>query len=126
MDFTDLEKLETHLAEDEHVMEYEINEYFPPKLPLGLQHLIDCRIQLLLKQKTTILPGEMKTVQTTCTVAPHSGWILSIKSNPNLDLCTKEMFVHPCNEPVAIKLTNTTSYPKLLPKGICIGYLLLN
>ena len=122
MDIHELERLESHFEG------YEINENFPPKLPLQFQHLMDCRLQLILKHNEIILPGDTKIMETTCTVAPHSGWILSTKPNPSLDLALHEQYIRPCSEStrVTVTITNTTTVTKNLPSGLCIAYLILN
>ena len=121
MDIYDLEKLETEFDC------IEINESFPPKLPLKFQHMFDCRLQLILKYNETIHPGDTKIMETTCTVAPHSGWIISTKPNPSLDLALHEQYIRPCSDTsrVTVTLTNTTTATKNLPSGLCIAYLLL-
>ena len=82
----------------------------------------------MLKHNETILPGDTKIMQTMCTVAPHSGWILSTKGNPSIDLTLHEQYIRPSSDitRVTVTITNTTTATKNLPSGFCIGYLLLN
>ena len=55
---------------DEHNLQedYEINSTFPPKAPYHLRHLIEFRLQLLLKESLSISPGETKLVPTACNI----------------------------------------------------------
>ena len=82
----------------------------------------------MLKHNETLLPGDTKTLETTCTVAPHSGWIIATKPNPSLELTLHEEYIRPSYEYIHVKVTvtNTTVTQKILPSGICIGYLILN
>lgn len=107
--------------------EYEVNECFPPKPPLGYQYLFDCRLKLLLYEAETINAGETKQMPTTCVIAPNCSWILSIKPNPEHSLMIQEEYIKSSlyKYRVIVSVTNITSEIKFLPKGLCIGYLLL-
>ena len=48
--------------------DYELNSTFPPKAPYHLRHLIEFRLQLLLKESLSISPGETKLVATACNI----------------------------------------------------------
>ena len=54
--------------EDNLQEDYELNSTFPPKAPYHLRHLIEFRLQLLLKENLSISPGETKLVATACNI----------------------------------------------------------
>ena len=113
--------------DDDDENDYEVTANFPPKPPLKYQHLFDCRIQLLLKKSETIHPGESQDMETSCIILPHHGWILSTKANPALNLVFHEKYLR--NEMVpfraTVQVTNIEEKSMKLPKGLCVGYLLL-
>ena len=131
MKTSDLQKLEKMITNSETIVsnenDFEVTSNFPPKLPLKYQHMFDCRIQLLLKESQNILPGESKLLETTCIITPHHGWILSTKPNPALNLIFCEKYLRNEFEPfrVSVQVTNIQEKSVNLPKGLCVGFLLL-
>ena len=114
--------------DDDDENDFEVTANFPPKPPLRYQHLFDCRIQLLLKKSETIHPGECKDLETSCIILPHHGWILSTKANPALNLVFHEKYLRNELDPLRATVTKVTNIQEksiILPKGLCVGYLLL-
>ena len=113
--------------DDDDVNDFEITANFPPKPSLRYQHLFDCRIQLLLKKSETIHAGESKDMETSCIILPHHGWILSTKANPALNLVFHEKYLRNELDPfrATVQVTNIQEKLVKLPRGLCIGYLLL-
>ena len=113
--------------DDDDVNDFEITANFPPKPSLRYQHLFDCRIQLLLKKSETIHAGESKDMETSCIILPHHGWILSTKANPALNLVFHEKYLRNELNPLraTVQVTNIQEKSIILPKGLCVGYLLL-
>ena len=105
----------------------EVNETFPSKPPAQYQSLFDCRLQLLLHEDVTIGSGETKSVSTCCIIIPNHGWVLSTLSNPSLNLIFQEQYVRNNHERVRlyVMITNIENESKFLPRGICVGYLLM-
>ena len=59
----DIVNFQRVLDEDNLQEDYELNSTFPPKAPYHLRHLIEFRLQLLLKEKLSIYPGELHKSQ---------------------------------------------------------------
>ena len=58
MDHVEFQRLEQLVEEDYTQEDYEVNSSFPPEVPLHLKPLIEFRVQLLLKDKLIMQPGE--------------------------------------------------------------------
>ena len=73
--------------EDNLQEDYELNSTFPPKAPYHLRHLIEFRLQLLLKENLSISPGEKKLVPTACNITEKlPRLLLYIKASEKLPL----------------------------------------
>ena len=109
------------------VPDIEVNDTFPSKPPAQYQSLFDCRLQLLLHEDVTIGSGETKSISTCCIIMPNHGWVLSTLSNPSLNLIFQEQYVRNIQERVrlCVTITNIENASKYLPRGICVGYLLM-
>ena len=60
MDMVDFNPIED--GEDDQTLQ----DFFPEQVPYHLQHLIEYRIKLLLKNDALLIPGETQVVNTSC------------------------------------------------------------
>ena len=120
-----LKSMQQEFEKSKH--EYEVTDIFPPKLPLGYQYLMDCRLQLLLYEDQSIHCGETKKLGTTCVISPNHGWILSTKCNPAFSLIFQEENIKPSLNKfrISVTVTNISDENINIPRGHCIGYLLM-
>ena len=82
--------------EDNLQEDYELNSTFPPKAPYHLRHLIEFRLQLLLKENLSISPGETKLVVTACIITENyqdCQYISKILKSYLSYLSQKDMFI---------------------------------
>ena len=60
MDMVDFNPIEE--CEEDH----NLQDFFPEQVPYHLQHLIEYRVKLLLKNDALFIPGETQVVNTSC------------------------------------------------------------
>ena len=60
MDMVDFNPIE------ESEKDHNLQDYFPEQVPYHLQHLIEYRVKLLLKNDALFIPGETQVVNTSC------------------------------------------------------------
>ena len=110
-------------------IEYEITESFPPKLPLNLRFMFDCRMKIFAYENTHILPGEIKYVKSSTIISSENGGWSSvyILKNTNLNLSIYEAHIQPSqtSQRIFVKVANTSTHEMYLCRGICFAYLLL-
>ena len=114
--------------EDNLQEDYELNSTFPPKAPYCLRHLIEFRLQLLLKENLSISPGETKLVATACNITEKLPRLsLYIKAPEKLPLLFEsEGYVsHKYRGRIFVRVTNYSTQCVSLPTSTNIGYLLV-
>ena len=103
---------------------------FPPKpLPYPLQHLIDYRVKLLLKNDTVFIPGETQVVNTSCMLKGKMKGGMSMHLIPfeNLPLGFESggYISQKYSGRVVIKLTNYSSHTVKMNSGTPVGYIVM-
>ena len=114
--------------EDNLQEDYELNSTFPPKAPYHLRHLIEFRLQLLLKENLSISPGETKLVATACNITEKLPRLsIYIKAPEKLPLLFEsEGYVsHKYRGRIFVRVTNYSPQCVSLPTSTNIGYLLV-
>merc|ERR1711954_345943 len=81
---------------EESEEDHNLQDYFPEQVPYHLQHLIEYRVKLLLKNDALFLPGETQVVNTSCVLGgkirramsmhliPYENLPLSFESGGNI------------------------------------------
>ena len=123
MDMVDFNPIEE--CEEDH----NLQDFFPEQVPYHLQHLIEYRVKLLLKNDALFIPGETRVVNTTCVIkgkkraklsmflTPHESLPLSFESGGYVD---KKYAGR-----VMIKLTNYNNKKIHLNAGAFVGYIVI-
>ena len=105
-----------------------LQDFFPEKVPYHLQHLIEYRVKLLLKNDAMFIPGETQVVNTSCVLGgkirramsmhliPYENLPLSFESGGNIS--------GKYSGRVVTKLTNYGVNGVKLKAGTPIGYIL--
>jgi len=141
MDMVDFNPIED--GEDDQTLQ----DFFPEQVPYHLQHLIEYRIKLLLKNDALFIPGETQVVNTSCVLGgkirramsmhliPYENLPLSFESGGNISrkysgrVLTKLTnysvnSVNPTSRNVFSKLFNAGGGAIIIhPKISCIGYI---
>ena len=106
-----------------------LQDFFPEKVPYHLQHLIEYRVKLLLKNDAMFIPGETQVVNTSCVLGgkirramsmhliPYENLPLSFESGGNIS--------GKYSGRVVTKLTNYGVNGVKLKAGTPIGYIVM-
>ena len=104
MDMVDFNPIEE--SEEDH----NLQDYFPEQVPTHLQHLIEYRVKLLLKNDALFIPGETQVVNTSCVLGGKIRKAMSMYLIPyeNLSLSFESggYISRKYSGQVVIKLTN--------------------
>ena len=76
MDMVDFNPIEE--SEEDH----NLQDYFPEQVPYHLQHLIEYRVKLLLKNDALFIPGETQVVNTSCVLGGKIRRAMSMHLTP--------------------------------------------
>ena len=103
--------------------------FFPEQVPYHLQHLIEYRIKLLLKNDALFIPGETQVVNTSCVLRGKIRRAMSMHLTPfeNLPLSFESggYISGKYSGRVVIKLTNYSVNSVKLNSGTPIGYIVM-
>ena len=112
---------------DECEEDHNLQDFFPEQVPYHLQHLIEYRVKLLLKNDALFISGETQVVNTSCVLGgkirramslhliPYENLPLSFESGGNIS--------RKYSGRVVIKLTNYSVNSVKLKSGTPIGYI---
>ena len=110
--------------------DYNLQEFFPKSIPYHLQHFIEHRVKLILKENTSFRGGEMKVVNTCCVVsgklkgAKLSMFLIPIENTP-LDFQSGGYISNNYRGRVLVKLANYSEKTIKLQSGTTVGYVVL-
>ena len=123
MDMVDFNTME-ECEEDQH-----LQDFFPEKVPYHLQHLIEYRVKLLLKNDAMFIPGETQVVNTSCVLGGKIRKAMSMHLIPyeNLSLSFESggSISQKYSGRVVTKLTNYTVNSVKLKSGTPVGYIVM-
>ena len=123
MDMVDFNTME-ECEEDRH-----LQDFFPEKVPYHLQHLIEYRVKLLLKNDAMFIPGETQVVNTSCVLGGKIRKAMSIHLIPyeNLSLSFESggSISQKYSGRVVTKLTNYSVNSVKLKSGTPVGYIVM-
>lgn len=118
-------------AECRSLDDYVISNIFPPSMSIRA----DCRMQLQLALPLPLEPGCTVSAPTTCIIAETAGTssggqprFLHSIANPNLNVLFQEQPVRPAVDGqyrLNVTISNITGERMVLPRGTCVGYLLI-
>ena len=123
MDMVDFNTME-ECEEDQH-----LQDFFPEKVPYHLQHLIEYRVKLLLKNDAMFIPGETQVVNTSCVLGGKIRKAMSMHLIPyeNLSLSFESggSISQKYSGRVVTKLTNYSVNSVKLKSGAPVGYIVM-
>ena len=123
MDMVDFNPIEE--CEEDH----NIQDFFPEQVPYHLQHLIEYRVKLLLKNDALFMPGETQVVNTSCVLGGKIRKAMSMYLIPyeNLSLSFESggYISRKYSGQVVIKLTNHSVNSVKLKAGTPVGYIVM-
>ena len=123
MDMVDFNTME-ECEEDQH-----LQDFFPEKVPYHLQHLIEYRVKLLLKNDALFIPGETQVVNTSCVLGGKIRKAMSMHLIPyeNLSLSFESggSISQKYSGRVVTKLTNYSVNSVKLKSGTPVGYIVM-
>ena len=124
-DMVEFQRLEGYEEVDS---DYIVGPAFPRQPDYKLQHLIDYRIKLLLKEDIKLEPSDSQLVATCCKISSKSSNLsMHLKGYEKLQVSFEnEGIVSPKYSGVVyVKLTNYSSTEVKLSSGAILGYLIL-
>ena len=110
--------------------DYNLQEFFPKKIPYHLQPLLELRIKLILKENTTFWGGDIKVVNT-CLVMEGEiketrvSMFLLPAENIGVAFESSGYISGKFKGRVLVKLANHSANTMKLQSGTCVGYLLM-
>jgi hypothetical protein len=109
--------------------ECNLQDFFPEPVPYHLNHLIEYRIKLLLKNDAIFIPGETQVVNTSCMLRGRIRGTMSMHLIPfeNLPLSFESggYISRKYSGQVVIKLTNYSANSVKLNSGTPVGYIVM-
>ena len=110
--------------------DYTLQDFFPKTIPYHLQHLMEHRIKLILKEDTLFLGGEIKVVNTCCVLNKKiqgnklSMFLIPQENNP-LTFESGGYINSNYKGRVLVKLANYSSNTIKLQSGSPVGYIVM-
>ena len=110
--------------------DYNLEEFFPKKIPYNLLPYIEHRVKLILKENTTFHGGDIKVVNTCCMLngklkgTKLSMFLIPMENMP-LDFQSGGYIASNYKGRVLVKLANYSAKSLKLQSGTPIGYIVL-
>ena len=108
--------------------DYNLEEFFPKKIPYNLLPYIEHRVKLILKENTTFHGGDIKVVNTCCMLngkgTKLSMFLIPMENMP-LDFQSGGYIASNYKGRVLVKLANYSAKSIKIQSGTPIGYIVL-
>ena len=108
--------------------DYNLEEFFPKKIPYNLLPYIEHRVKLILKENTTFHGGDIKVVNTCCMLngkgTKLSMFLIPMENMP-LDFQSGGYIASNYKGRVLVKLANYSVNSMKLQSGTPIGYIVM-
>lgn len=110
--------------------DYNLEDFFPKKIPYHLRPFIEHRVKLILKENTSFRGGEMKIVNTCCMLngklkGVNLSMFLIPAENTSLDFQSVGYISSNYRGRVLVKLANYSGKSIKLQSGTSIGYIVM-